>query len=292
MLNRSSAVRRRRALALLALLVAPAWLHADTASLPILVSIAPQQFLVEQVAGDRARIDVLVAPGHGPATYEPTPQQMRRVREARAWFRIGVAFEAVWHDRLVAAGPSMRVVDMAAGIARRQADRVEGARAGGLPDPHVWTSPRLARRMAGTVRDALVELDPAHAAHYRANHDRLATELDALDARLREMLAPVRGRSFLVFHPSWGYFADEYGLTQLPIESAGKDPGPRTLTRVIAEAKRRGIRVVFVQEQFSRAMAEQVAREIDGKVVAVDPLSADYVANLLAVGGALAASAR
>ncbi len=151
-------------------------------------------------------------------------------------------------------------------------------------DPHVWASPLLVRHMVGLIRDKLAELDPAHAADFARNHDAFVAELEALDRELHTLLDPLPNRRFMVFHPAWGYFADTYGLIQVPIEREGKEPGARALVALIEQAKRDNIRVVFVQPQFDKRQARQVAQAIGGVVIAVDPLAADYVENLRRVG--------
>jgi zinc transport system substrate-binding protein len=275
----------------------PAWggsaTTAHSAPLRVFVSILPQKNFVERVAGRRAEVTVLVGPGQSPATYEPTPRQIARLASARAYFRIGVPFEAAWLDRIHAANPGLTVVDTAAGIPRRTVNHATAESAfaeGGLEDPHVWTDPALVKVMAQATRDALARLAPEHADEFARNQAAFGADLDALDAEIRGLLSAARGRAFLVFHPSWGYFADAYGLRQIPIESGGKEPGPRTLAAVVERARALGIRVVFVQEQFSRRTAEVIARQIGGRVVAVDPLAEDYVSNLRRVAASFAAA--
>ena len=97
----------------------------------------------------------------------------------------------------------------------------------------------------------------------------------------------LKTRHFLVFHPSWAYFARDYGLEQVSIEVDGKSPRPMDLARTIARAREMGVRTVFVQKQFDTAAAEVVAREIRGRVAPLDPLSEDWPGNLLAVARAL-----
>ena len=233
----------------------------------------------------------MVGPGQNPATYEPSPRQMAALKAARVYFRCGVPFESVCMSRMRAVNPPMLVADVTEGIARRPIDRIGGGESGkraGLADPHVWASPPLAKRMAARIRDTLIALDPAHKGDYERNYARLAAELDALDTGIRDRLSPLKHRAFMTFHPAWGYFADTYDLRQIPIESAGKEPGPRTLLHVIEEAKRLGIKVIFVEPQFSRSSAEMVAQEIGGRVVAVDPLAEDYVGNMRKVAAAFA----
>ncbi len=149
-------------------------------------------------------------------------------------------------------------------------------------DPHVWLAPGPAKVIARNTFEALAAILPDKESALRSNMDKLLAELDALDARIRETLAPIpqQKRRFLVFHPSWGYFADAYNLDQLPIEMEGKDPGPAELARIIERAKSEGIVVVFVQPQFSATSAQVVAREIGGRVEKLDPLAEDWADNL------------
>lgn len=146
----------------------------------------------------------------------------------------------------------------------------------------------LVRQMAGAIRDKLAELDPENDEDYTRNHTAFVAELDALDREIRTLLADAPDRKIMVFHPAWGYFADAYGLIQVPIEVEGKEPGPRTLAALIEQARRRQVKVIFVQPQFSRKSAEQVARAIGGQVVAIDPLSPDYAENLRKVARQIA----
>jgi len=159
----------------------------------------------------------------------------------------------------------------------------------GEPDPHVWLSPRLAKVLAASMRDALAKIDPEGAAIYAAGYDRFAASCDTLDADIKKLFADLPGgeHKFMVFHPSWGYFARDFGLTQEPIEQLGREPGPKALAALIKEARKDGVKVIFVQPQFSTAQAETVAKAIDGQVVAIDPLDADWPAGLLQAAKAL-----
>jgi zinc transport system substrate-binding protein len=262
--------------------------HANP--ITVFVSILPQKYFVERIAGQRADVIVMVGPGHSPATYEPSPRQVAALSRARVYFEIGVPFEHVWMAQLGAANPNMLAVDTTTGIEHRRVDRPDGItpQTAAPSDPHLWTDPALVKAMAVRIRDAFRRLDPAHAEEYERNFREFAMDLDKLDEEIRARLSPFAGRAFLVFHASWGYFADAYGLRQIPIEAEGKEPGPRTLASIIDEAKVLGIKVVFVQAQFSRANAEMIAREIGGHVVAVDPLAEDYIENLRRVAASFA----
>ncbi|KUG29300.1 zinc abc transporter, periplasmic-binding protein znua [hydrocarbon metagenome] len=159
-------------------------------------------------------------------------------------------------------------------------------------DPHVWLSPAQVKIQATAMRDALIATDPAGADAYRAGYEAFAADVSALDKKLRAAFAavPEGQRKFMVFHPAWGYFARQYGLTQVPVEREGKEPGPAQLAAIIDEAKKDGVRVVFVQPQFSDRNAEVVAKAIGGSVVGVDPLAEDWLANMEKVAAAFQAA--
>ncbi|MCB9517158.1 MAG: zinc ABC transporter substrate-binding protein [Candidatus Latescibacteria bacterium] len=286
-----------RALALAALLALALPAPGGAAPLRVAVSVLPEQAFVSAVAGSLATVDVLVGPGRSPATYEPTPRQMASLADAALFLPMGVPFEQAWLPRLTAAAPGLRVVDLvaAAGIERltlhgHSHGDAPASPAGAELDPHLWTDPRLVARLLPPLADALCAADPAHCDAFRAGAAAYADTLAALDAELRAILAPVRGRRFLVFHPSWGYFAAAYGLEQVAIEHEGKEPGARALANVIDAARASGLRTIFVQRQFASGAARAVADAIGGDVIAVDPLAADYCANLRRTARIMAAA--
>jgi zinc transport system substrate-binding protein len=269
--------------------------------LRVFVSVLPQKTFVEKVGGDRVQVEAMVQPGDSPHTYDPTPRQVAALSRADLYVAIGGTFEDAWMGRIRGVNPKMQVIDTGEGITLRRSEVREDAKGAGHDaeeqghdhehgpsDPHLWTSPLLVKQMTLRIRDALSGLDPANAALYAANAAAFASDLDALDRDIRVRLAGVAGSRFMVYHPAWGYFADTYGLIQVPIEREGKEPGPRALAALIDQARRDGVRVIFVQPQFSRKAAAQVAAAIGGRVDVVDNLAPDYVANLRRVADALA----
>jgi zinc transport system substrate-binding protein len=293
----------RHALLLVSFL--PAILMAEP--LRVFVSVLPIQTFVEKVGGEHVDVRAMVQPGYSPQTYDPTPQQIGALAKAALYVRTGVPFENAWMDRLRSANPRMQVLDARAGVelrdmeANEQDEKVPADSGGSRKradatehegqheyDPHVWTNPRLVKHMVGAIRNKLSALDPAHRSDYARNHDAFLRELDDLDRDIHALLDPLPYRRFMVFHPAWGYFADAYGLVQVPIEREGKEPGARTLAALIDQAKKEKVRVVFVQPQFDKRQARQVAQAIGGTVIAVDPLAPDYAGNLRRVARLLA----
>lgn len=147
-------------------------------------------------------------------------------------------------------------------------------------DPHLWLNPRYGLLLASNVADGLIAIDPEGAEVYRANLAALQTELRDLDRAIAALLAPVRGREMLVYHPFYGYLAEAYGLKQVAIEVGGFKPGSKYLASVIAWAKARQVHAIFIQIGPSAGPAITLAKEIGGQVIALDPLSRDYMANL------------
>jgi len=253
------------------------------------VSIPPQAYFVERVGGEHVEVMVLVGPGQSPHTFEPTPRQAAELAACQVYFRIGMPFEKQLVQKIAASFQDLRIVDNKEGIPLRRmtaAESVEKEDADHVEhdedlDPHVWMSPRLAKTLAATIRDTLVGVDPAHQADYAGNYQTLAADLDACDARIARVLEPLKGREIFVFHPAFGYFADAYGLRQVAVAPGGREPSAKHLGELIDQARKQGVRVIFVQPQFARKNAEVVAEAIGGAVVPMDDLSRDYLPNLL-----------
>jgi len=263
----------------------------------VCVSILPQKYFVEKIAGDRASVSVMVLPGANPATYEPKANQMVQLARTDLFFSIGVPFETAWLPKIAAANPRMKIIRTDKGIAKKPMQPHPGHEKNdghphGIMDPHIWLSPLLVKIQAQHIRTGLAEADPAHASEYGVNAERFSTALDLLNARIRTLLSGEKGKAFMVFHPSWGYFADAYGLYQIPVEVEGKHPKPAQLIELIETARARSIRVIFVQPQFSARSAETIARAIGGTVVVADPLAGDWADNLIRQAQAFKAAVR
>lgn len=151
-------------------------------------------------------------------------------------------------------------------------------------DPHIWLSPALVKIQAAAILSGLQQADPNNADTYQANFDSFINNINQLDADLKHTFADQNSKKFMVFHPSWGYFADAYGLQQIPVEMEGKEPSPKQLQAIIQEALEEKIKVVFVQPQFSKRSAEVIAKAIGGNVSIADPLAEDWETNLREIG--------
>jgi len=264
--------------------------NADSRPL-VAVSIVPQEWFVSRIGGDRVRTLVLAGPGQNPHNYEPTPRQINGLVGAGAWILSGAEFEITLRPKIEKTFPALPIIDGTAGVALRKMDPHDDDEHDGV-DRHTWLGPEPAKILAAHIRDTLSTLDPAGAEYYTENYINLEREIDAEFAVLRRKLAPLRGSNVFVYHPSFGYFLDEFGITQQPVETGGKTPGPRELSRLIALAQQERPAAIFVQAQFPVSAAKTVADAVGAVTISLDPLAPDWLANIRRIGEALLDSGR
>jgi zinc transport system substrate-binding protein len=258
---------------------------AESGKLIVAVTIEPEAGFVDAVGGDKVDIVVMVPPGASPHTYEVTPAQMIKLSGAKMYAKVGspIEFELTWMNRLIEANKSMLVVDCSRGIdlAKSQDPDEPGL------DPHIWLSIRNAKIMVQNICDGLVQVDAANKDYYDKNCAAFLDKLSKLDSDFSKDLENVRNRSFIVFHPAFGYFARDYNLTQIAVEQEGKEPSASYIVRLIEEAKALDIKVVFVSPEYNTKSAQTIAQEIGGKVVIIDPLARDFIDNMRNIESAM-----
>ena len=263
------------------LLGATACDRAGPADRPVIaVSIAPHKTLVKRLVGSSADVLVLLPAGSNPSVYEPDARRILQLARARVYFTAGVPFERAWIPRFRAANNALFVVDTNAGIP------VTG------DDPHTWLSPVLVERQVESMAEQLAQVLPAERARIQKRAGDLGNEIRALHAFIEGTLDPLRGRTFLVMHPSWNYFAHTYHLRMLSIEKEGREPGPAHLADVLGRARALGIRTVFAQPEYDQRPARVIAGELGGRVVNVSPLDEDWNGMLRKFTTVLAAELR
>ncbi|MBS3781305.1 MAG: zinc ABC transporter substrate-binding protein [Candidatus Thermoplasmatota archaeon] len=253
----------------------------DEEGLRVAVTIPPQEQFVKKVGGDRVKVTLMVPPGEDPHSYEPTPRQMREVAKADIYFKLGskISFETRWMDKIKSYNEEMTIVNCSEEIQLRKMRSTI--------DPHVWMSPLNAIRVVENIRTALIEEDDANSPSYDENAKEYTSKLGEIHQDIKSDMENYEGKKFLVYHPSFGYFADEYNLTQVPIEKEGKEPGTKEVQHIIDQAKKENISVVFVSPQFDQSQAQTIAEGIDGEVISLNPLAEDYIENIREMGNKL-----
>jgi zinc transport system substrate-binding protein len=243
----------------------------------VFVSILPQADFVRQLGGDRVEVSVMMPPGANEHNYEPDTGQLKALSKADLYVKVGhLPFEDAWMERFISTNRDMLVVDSSQSIEMLE------------HNPHIWLSPRLVKIQAETISAALVQLDPENQEYYLQRKLVFLKELDNLDQEITATLSGITGKSFLVYHPAWGYFARDYGLQEIAIEEHGKEPGAREMSRIIDYAKKNQIKTIFDSAQHSTHSADAIAADLGARVVLLDPLPADYMDNMRKVAKTMA----
>jgi len=288
------------------------------ANVNAVVSILPQQTFLKKIGGDKVNIALMVKPGSSPHSYEPKPSQMKSISQADIYFTIGVEFEHNWLDKFTHQNKNMIISNMGENIVKfdmeehshhdheeelhdkheekghddhakenhekhHDDDHDEDSK-----DPHIWTTPANVKTIAYNIFNELSLIDKTNKDYYRKNLETFIKEIDQTDKKIKELLKETAKNSkFMVFHPAWGYFAHEYGLTQLAIESGGKNPKPKQIAFLIEEAKEENVKAVFTAPEFSTNTANQIAQEVGVPVIKVSPLNPKWSENLIGLAKAI-----
>ncbi len=253
--------------------------------LDIFVSIPPLAYFVERIGGHFVSVEILIGPGQSPEAFDPSPRLMGRMSESDLLVRVGVPFETTLMEKIARIMPDLKMVDCRDGIELQPiSEGGSGYSHGGHVhenlDPHIWLDPILAQVMAQTICDALIEIDPPNSTEYQNNLYLLVSDLKSIDEKITQSLDECAGRRFYVFHPSFGYFATRYNLTQTAVEVDGHEPGAREMIALIEQAQNDSIVAILIQPQFSSNTAQTVADKIGCGTISINPLSEEFLDNL------------
>lgn len=251
------------------------------AKIVVMVSVLPQTYLVQKIAKDLVDVKVMVPKGKSPEIYEPLPLQMRDVKETQIYVSVGMPFEKKWLHRFKSANPKLHFLDVPRALTQ------SGFKV--AHDPHIWLSPALMKIQAREIFRSIASIDLKNKSFYKQNYEALLGEIDALDSEIRTVFAQKNAKkTFVVYHPAWGYFAKEYGLEEIAIESEGKEAKSAHLQEVIALIKAKNIRTIFLQPQFSKKQVQALSAEFGLEVVELDSLQEDWAEAMLGYAKAIA----
>lgn len=257
----------------------------STSDRTITVSIEPQRWLLEQIAGSRFEVRSLLGSGANPESYDPTFNDLAKLEKSRAYLTVGnLAFEDAITAKLKESNPNLKIICTSDSIPLLHAthgDHDHGA------DPHVWSSAPNMKLMARNMLSALTAIDPENAPEYEANFTQLSLRLDSVNAACDSILSPVRGGSFVVWHPSLSYFARDYDLNQLALGSEGKEHSVSNTIGLLNRMKESGARVFLIQKDFDANQAQVLSREIE--TVIIDPMNYEWDKEMLHTARSIAA---
>lgn len=240
----------------------------------VAVSIVPQETFVKAVCGDKVEVITMIPPGSSPETYEPTPQQMQKFTDLDIYFSIGVPTEEA--SILPTAG-DVKIIPLAEKVASVYDDLKIGDEG---RDAHIWLSPKRVKVMVEAIAEEMGKLDEENKQLYNQNAENYIKQLDELDKEIKDVAETIEQKKFVVFHPAFGYIADDYGLEMFSLEEEGKEATPQHLQDMIDLAKKENIKVIFYQAELDSNQAKAYAEEVGGKTEQLEPLAADYIVNL------------
>jgi zinc transport system substrate-binding protein len=247
------------------------------AKIHVVVTVLPQKLFVDKIGGEKVETNVMVESGASPHSYSPKPSQMRTITQADIYFTIGVEFEEIWLKKFVNQNRDLLVIDSAKDIEKNRSNHHHHE-----IDPHIWVNPVNVKIIAKNITKALISQDQNNSQYYQKNLKLFLTELENLDLKIKKILAKVpKNSAFMVFHPSWGYFASQYGLRQIAVEVEGKEPKMKALVQLMKKAKKEKIRAIFAQPEFSDKSVNILAKNLHINVVKVSPLAENWADNLI-----------
>jgi len=251
----------------------------------LFASILPLKYFADKIVGNTWVVEVMVPPGVGPETYSPTPRQMMMLAKAKGYLSIGyLGFEQAWLENFRSTNLQMQLIltSININLIKEGEQHRDHAHLQGV-DPHIWSSPKTAVRIARNICDGMVKIDPENSDLFRKNLDLLLTEIQAVDSTVTALLSGSSEKKFIIFHPALGYFARDYGLEQLSIEFEGKVPSPRHLKTVIETAKSENIKFIMIQKEFDMENAEIIAKETGSTIVQIDPLDYNWSGQMISI---------
>ena len=250
----------------------------------VFVSIEPEAYFLQSIGGERVEAKALIKPGQSPESYVVSPGQMRALGEAKLYGSIRLPFENQLVKKIKGQYPELEIIDLTTGITLRalcsNTHAHHHSHDHGAFDPHIWLNPELVKIQCATIRDALTALDPEGKSLYEKNYTQFVEELDQLNADLKKILAPAKGKALYVYHPAFGYLTDAYDIRQVAIEFEGKSPSAKYLKNLAEQAEVDDVRVIFIQPEFDTSEAHALAQAIGARVEVLDPLDYEYVKSM------------
>ncbi|MFC0876858.1 metal ABC transporter solute-binding protein, Zn/Mn family [Saccharicrinis sp. FJH2] len=245
------------------------------------VSILPQKQWLDILTGKQVHVNCLLPPGSNPATYSPTPKQMKEMNQSVYYFYIDqLGFENVWLPKFKDLNETTMFINTTAGIVRLEGHHHEGSVAEHEEsDPHLWVSPKEAKKMVEIMYAMLGYSKLFNQSTLDSNYVILQNDLNKLDSLFKDAALNAQQKTFVIYHPALAYIAHDYGFEQISIEKEGKEPTAAYIKQLIDEVKSKKIKYIFIQKQFDKSNAQVIAEESGAELIEIDPLGYDYMAE-------------
>lgn len=265
----------------------------------VVVSIAPQKYFIDKIAGNLANTIVITPSNRNPEQYEPTIMQMGEISDAKLYFGVGIDFEREWKDRFLSSAKNLTYVQLQSdpnmmhhhhehdGHEHHEHDHHHHDHH--KHDAHVWLSVKFASIHAKQITEALIKIDPEHKSTYEKNLKAFEGEIKDLDSKIKAIFdAPSAQKTFLVYHPAFEYLSAEYGLKELSIQREGKEPTLRHLKELSDTIRQKKLQVIYLQPGFSEKQVRLIAQSNKLKISTLDPFAPNWASNMLDIAQKIA----
>ena len=253
--------------------------------LKVLASFYPLYEFTKIIAGERIDVSIIVPSGIEPHDWEPTIQDLQKIKNADMIVINGAGLEP-WITKLVSVNPDILIVDTSTGISLLEKNnhvfnnKIQN-------DPHIWLDPVLAKKQIQNIINGLTRIDPQNANYYQENANAYNAKLILLDNKIRNELSICVKKDFLAFHDAFSYFANEYDLNQNTIigVNPSEEPTAVTLQQIVQKAQNLDLHVIFTEEAVNPRVSEVIANEIGAKVLTLSPIeiyekNSDYIKRM------------
>jgi len=237
------------------------------AVIKVFVTVLPQVGIVQDIGGKYVEVNALISKAGCPETYSPTPKQLQQLSNADLFLSLGFPFEDMWLKKVNS--PALKIMSMTTGVKIRSDN-----------DPHVWLSLNNLSIMAENTAKILSDLRPEQKKYFQQNLKAFKQKIKTLDKKVKLAIKQNNSKCIFVTHPSYAYFADDYGLIQHSIEFEGKELTPKQLAKMIKIFKDHDAHIVLAQPEFSTKAAKVIANETKATLVTVSIYDKDPFKNI------------
>lgn len=236
------------------------------ASIPVIGRLA------QDIASTDVQVTVLTHPGGSAHVFEPSADQIAQIRRADVFFALpSLSHERGYLQRIQRLNKQLHIVSLETPLPKTFVmDSL-------AHDPHRWMAPVLLCEMVRVMVTTLSQKNPAHASLYQKRGQDVIAVFMAEDRRMRASFSGLQNKAFLTYHPSFGYFAQSYGLSQYALEREGKSLSAAYFRRIILEARKAGVQVFLIHPGLDAVMVSRVIDETKAQPVTVDVLDPDIV---------------
>jgi len=242
------------------------------AKLIVSTSIEPVSFFINKIAKSKVKVNVFVK-NASPHTYEPKPSQMKYLSNSSIYFDIGLEFDQKWVKKFKFINKKLIVVNLYKNLQKGK-------------DPHIWLSPENVKVISKQIYLSLSKIDKKNSSFYKQNYLKFLQEINSLQLQIKNILKH-KPKAFIVFHPSWGYFAKEFGLVQIPVKVEAKEIKFKTIIKIVKLAKKYNVKTLITSPLFSDKSAKIIANETNLQVAKFSPIAYDWDKNLIKLANSL-----